>query len=87
MIGLRLRGEGLEWREIDGEIVALETHGSVYLNVNRSGAFLWQALAAGATRESLVSGLAERFALDPERAEVDVDTFLASLRTRGLLEG
>ncbi|MGH3004323.1 MAG: PqqD family protein [Gaiellaceae bacterium] len=86
MSTLQLRREALEWREVDGEIVALESRGSVYLSANRSGAFLWRALADGTTRDALVSGLAGEYRIDAELARRDVDRFLAELDEHGLLE-
>jgi len=83
---LRLRGGKLEWREIEGEVVALDGATAEYLGVNRSGGALWPLLAEGATREVLVARLVERFDIDPERAGHDVDGFLGTLRERGLLE-
>lgn len=83
---LKLRGEGLSWREIDDEVVALDMETATYLSANASGRLLWRALAAGATREELVSCLVDEFEIDAERAAADVDTFIAELSERGLLE-
>jgi hypothetical protein len=82
---LNLRADALEWREIDGEIVALATRSSTYIAINSSGAALWPALARGATRGELVSVLQDRFAIDGERAGKDVDSFLAAMRGQDLL--
>ena len=82
---VRLRDEKLEWREIDGEVVALDGQQSEYLGVNRAGAALWPLLASGTTREALVARLSESFGLDPARAAADVDAFVGSLAERGLL--
>lgn len=84
---VRLRADRLEWREVEGEIVALDTAASEYLAVNRTGAVLWPLLAAGTTREALASALAGSFDVAPEAAAGDVDRFLAELEARGLLEG
>jgi hypothetical protein len=83
---LRLRMDALEWREIEGEVVALDLRTSVYLAVNRSGAVLWPALVEGATRRALAEELIEAYQLEPKVAEADVDAFLASLTKCGLLE-
>jgi hypothetical protein len=83
---LKLRGEGLSWREIDEEVVALDMETATYLSANASGRLLWRALAGGATREELVSCLVDEFEIDAERAAADVDTFIAELSRRGLLE-
>jgi uncharacterized NAD(P)/FAD-binding protein YdhS len=83
---LRLRQHGLEWREVDDEVVALDLDTARYLATNRTGALLWDQLAAGATRETLVARLVETWDLDEARAAADVDAFLAMLADRGLLE-
>jgi hypothetical protein len=82
---LHLRGEGVHWREIDGEVIALETASSTYVAANPAGALLWRELAAGTTRERLVAGLAEAYGIAPERSAADVERFLAQLAEQGLL--
>ncbi len=52
---LRLREQGLNWREIDGEVVVLDVERSHYLNLNATGAVLWLMLAAGTTEPQLVA--------------------------------
>ncbi len=82
---LRLRGEDLEWREVQGEIVAIDMRGSEYFTLNRTAAELWPALSEGATREQLVERLRSAFDVDQGAAGRDVDAFLESLRERELL--
>ena len=84
---IRLRDEKLEWREIDGEVVALDGQESEYLGVNRAGALLWPMLAGGTTREALVAQLSEEFGIEEARAAADVDAFVGSLAERRLLAG
>jgi hypothetical protein len=84
---LRIRPDALEWREAEGEIVALDLRTSTYVAINSTGASLWPALIEGASRDDLVSTLEERFGLDRARAEGDLDAFLELLRDRDLLEG
>jgi hypothetical protein len=86
MTQLKLRREGLTWREIDDEVVALDVESATYLSANASGRLLWRSLSEGATREELVSCLVDEFEIDAERAGADVDAFLAELSKRGLLE-
>jgi hypothetical protein len=83
---LRLRQHALEWRQVDDEVVALDLDTSRYLATNRTGALLWDQLAAGATREALIAKLVATWEIDAERAAADVDAFLAVLDDRGLLE-
>jgi hypothetical protein len=82
---LKLRADELDWREVEGEIVALDLRTSEYVAVNKSGAKLWAALAAGATREQLVGMLVQSFEITPDEAAADTDAFLQSLRSQGIL--
>ncbi len=83
----RLRADAVTWREVDGEIVALELATSTYLAVNRTGALLWPALVEGASEDTLASQLVQTFGLADDQATLDVKAFLAPLGARGLLEG
>jgi hypothetical protein len=80
-----LRAEKAPWREIDGEVIALDLESSRYVALNPTASLLWQRLAAGATREQLVDTLLDEFEVARDRAAADVDAFLAELSERGLL--
>jgi hypothetical protein len=82
---LRLRDDDLHWREIDGEVIALEARGSTYVAANGAGTLLWHALAAGTTRDALAGELVRAYGIDAERAAADADRFLAALAAQGLL--
>jgi hypothetical protein len=82
---LRLRTSDLSWRELDGEIVALDGESSVYVATNRTGAALWRMIADGTSRAQLVDQLVGNFDVARERAEADVDAYLGQLRAGGLL--
>jgi hypothetical protein len=82
---LRLNEDAVEWREIDGEIVALDRERSEYLAVNRTGAAVWSLLVEGATRDDLVQRLTERFDVEAEVAARDVQAFVDELRSKKLL--
>ncbi|KQX62912.1 PqqD family protein [Angustibacter sp. Root456] len=84
---MRLRTEGLTWREIDGETVVLDLQASTYLSTNGTGSFLLQQLAEERTRDELVDALVAEYEVDRPRAEADTDAFVATLREKGLLEG
>jgi hypothetical protein len=85
MTVMRLREDALTWREIDGEIVAVDVERSTYLAANPAGTLLWQRLARGATREELAGALVEWFDIELERAQSDADAFVAAVAERGLL--
>ena len=82
---LCLRKYDLDWREIDDEIVALDTRDAVYLAVQGSGALVWRLLAESTTKDNLIEALVEKYGIDSTRATADVDAFLATLSDRGLL--
>jgi hypothetical protein len=82
---LCLRNNDLDWREIDDEIVVLDTRDAVYLSVQGSGALAWRLLAKSTTKDSLIDALVEKYGIDSTRASTDVDAFLATLNDKGLL--
>lgn len=82
---LRLREQGLNWREIDGEVVVLDVESSHYLNLNETGAVLWVTLAEGATERQLVDKLIGEFEVDEQTARSDVQAFIVSCRENGVL--
>ncbi|HAS11798.1 MAG TPA: PqqD family protein [Acidimicrobiaceae bacterium] len=84
---LRLRQEDLSWHVAGDELVVLDLDGSTYLKLNGSGRVLWEQLADGSTRDDLVTVLVDRFEISQNRAATDVETFVAELQRRGLLDG
>ena len=85
MTELRLRVDDLHWREIDGEVIALEARGSTYVAANGAGTLLWRALAEGTTPEALADELVRAYGIDRARAAEDIEHFLAQLTDQGLL--
>jgi hypothetical protein len=84
---LRLRPGALEWRPIEGEVVAVDLRSSVYFGINRTGAIIWPELASGATREALVDRLVEACEIAAGQARREVDEFVEELAKLDLLEG
>ena len=82
---LRLNETAISWREVDGEIIALQHDSSVYLSTNGTGAVLWKSLATGASREHLIDLIVREFGIDSGRATADTDAFLDALTAQGLL--
>jgi hypothetical protein len=83
---VRLRRGSVEWRKVEGEVIAVDVRTSEYLAINPTGAVLWRALEVGATRGELAERLVASFDVEPGAAARDVDEFLAVLEERGLLE-
>jgi hypothetical protein len=56
------------------------------VTVSDSGSAIWELLAAPISSAALLRRLAARFATRELLIEADVDTFLANLQHRGLIE-
>src|SRR3954447_14497730 len=83
---LRLRADNVFWREVDGQVIALDLRSSRYLSTNATATALWPQLAEGAEPAELVQTLVERHRVERERAAADVESFLRWLDDEELLE-
>lgn len=83
---VRVRGDRLTWRDVGGEIVALDLHSSTYFSANGSASVLLRVLAHGATSRELVLALLAEYDVPQEQAAQDVEAFLCSLEAHHLLE-
>ena len=81
---VRLR-DGVEWRHVESEILALDTASSTFFNTNRAGALLWSELSGGRTRAELADILVTKYDIEPDLARRDVNSFIDSLARHGLL--
>jgi hypothetical protein len=82
---LRLRPDAVPWREIDGEIVALDDSSSQYVSVNSSGSVLWRELRTGSSAKRLAELLVTRYGIREDQARADVEAFLSQLAERNWL--
>lgn len=82
---MQLRNEGVSWREIDGELVILDTVRSVYLTTNAAGTHLAKLLTAERSLDELADGLQEKYGIDRASAVADAEAFVAELRAKDLL--
>ena len=57
------------------------------IKLNNSGAFLWNILKEGSSKEELVDKLQEEYEVDQDFAENDVEKFIQILKERDMLEG
>ena len=83
---LKLRSNELTWREVDGEIIALDLTSSLYFTTNRTGTLLWLRLVEGANIGELAALLTEQFELAETDARGNVTGFIALLDSHSLLE-
>ena len=82
---LRLRPD-VDWRDVQGDVVALDVRRSVYVATNVAGAVLWSRLSVGATKAELVAALVDEFEVVHDIADADVDVFLRRLEELDLLQ-
>lgn len=82
--------EGLTARTIAGEHLLVPTGQAAgkfrgIITLNSSGVYLAEKLKQDVTREDLIDALLEKYEVDRETAEQDVDRFLDKLRNNHLL--
>jgi hypothetical protein len=72
--------------QLETSDVLLDTSSGLYHLLSGSGPRILEELHAGATVESVITGLADRTDAEPERIRRDVTSFVDSLVRQGLLE-
>lgn len=82
---MRLRDEGVTWRELDGEMVILDLESSTYLTTNRTGTALLRQLVEDRSLDDLVQELVTTFDVSADQAEHDARSFITELDEAGLL--
>lgn len=80
------RHPDLRLAALEGEGVVLHLGSRKYFTVSETGVTLLELLEQPRTLEALVSGLVERYEVDPARAERSVRDFLDRCRAAGLLQ-
>lgn len=82
---------GFMLREVAGKKIvvpvgkaSIEFNGMIHLN--ETGAFLWERLQTGATKESLLSDILAEYDVDEETAKAGIDSFLKIAQDADLLE-
>ena len=83
---LRIRTAGVSWREVGGELIALDVDSSSYFSTNASGALMWKVLVEGSTERDLAGLLSLSYGITPEQAADDARSFVSLLDEHGLLE-
>jgi hypothetical protein len=66
--------------------VLLDAERGICFSLNPAGAMIWKALQDGSGREQIISMLRDKFdEADDAQILEDVDTFLAELKSKGLI--
>lgn len=56
------------------------------INLNETGAFLWEQLAKGCTYDELLNALLSEYDVDENTARTDIDAFLKTARDADVIE-
>jgi myo-inositol-1-phosphate synthase len=71
--------------KLDDEEVLLNVETGDYYTLNNTGSVLWEMLDSAKNVSELVDSFAKRYALDKDKAEVDVLRLLNDLAAEGLV--
>ena len=83
---LRIKEPRVAWQRVVDDMVLLDLEQSVYHGLNRTGALVWEGLAAHNTVGELVDRVAIAYPDSAEVAALDVSAFLEALFSAGLIE-
>ena len=83
--------EGFILREVAGNYIVVAVGSAVktfngVINLNKTGAFLWEILQKGTEKEDLVKALLEAYEVDEQTARNDVDMFIDRLQQANLIK-
>jgi hypothetical protein len=70
---------------LDDETVVLDLESKRYFQLNATGAAIWQGVIDGESSDAVVARLVDSFDITRDEATTAVTTFVAELRTRGLV--
>jgi len=80
-----VRDEDAIWTELGEQVFILSISKGRYFEFKGIGSFIWQALDEPRERAELVAKILERYAVTPEQCEADLDRFVGTLMTAGLV--
>ncbi len=82
--GFVLRKVGTQWAAVavGAELVDF----NAMVSTNETGAFLWELLKNGSTRQELIDKMTAEYEVDEETAAADIDEFTGKLAEAGILE-
>ena len=81
-----MKRAGVLVRELDGELVILDSRSNQIHQLNETAAFVWKAARTGNSLAAIASSLTNSFVVDPETAVADSTRTLQELEGLGLLD-
>jgi hypothetical protein len=85
MTKLLRRRDGISVREVDGELLILDTDTNKVHQLNETASFVWRNIENAGSAEALEGLLAERYAAQPDRLVEDVREIVRRLVVLGLV--
>ena len=76
---------GLLVREVEGEVLVLDTEADLIHQLNASASIIWRLHAEGMAAKEIATSLVSEFAIDDDTAESDVEVALARFRELQLI--
>lgn len=73
------------WRVYDGEAVIVSPEDSTLHTLNEVGTLVWEAADGRTPLSAIVTRICARYDVDAPAAERDVESFVETLRERGLI--
>ncbi len=83
---IRLKTDGVKWKEVSGTIVVMDLNSSNYFAVEGSIASVWPSLAAGAVVGDLAQQISDEYEAPLDAITDDLITLLGQLLARGVVE-
>jgi PqqD family protein of HPr-rel-A system len=72
--------------ELDDESVLLDIESGMYFGLDAVGTTIWTMLAEGASEDAIAACLSEEYDLPASQIRADVDEFLQTLQSKGLVK-
>jgi len=76
----------LSWREVHGELVAIDSSNGEYHIFNSVGRLIWLSLAKGFSADEILVQIEMEYDVNKEKANSDLNEFVVDLCDRGLLK-
>lgn len=76
----------LSWRDVNGELVALNVKSGEYFVFNEIGRLVWLAMAEGKTAAETLKQILDEYDVEEQDAVSDVRKFVGGLLEKSLVE-
>jgi len=78
--------DGIVLTEVDGEALLLSLSQDMYYGLDEVGILIWKRLTEGTSLLAIKEEIQAEYQVDDHTIEEDLQTFLASLSSKGVIE-